>query len=190
MSSSPGALGMTLKCVRVMQTVCSIPIIGISANFISQIIAFNQSPPQVLIGTISVTCVALLYAAITFILYLDAMLPFLLAAIADGLFLIAFIVVAIVVGQPLTYLNCQAIGSPSASGSMYDFSSALGTNPLQSGSDVDFNTWIGYSKSTCLEMKSIWGLSISLCVLFGLSVMCVICLWRKKPAEATKGGEV
>ena len=106
-------------------------------------------------------CIALLYTAITFILYLDRMLPFLFAAVVDGLVLVAFIVVAAVIGQPLTYLNCQAIGSPAAGGSMYDFTSALGSNPAQSGGAVDFDAWIGSSRKSCLEMKSVWGLSIS-----------------------------
>lgn len=179
--SSPGALGMTFKCVRILQPICLVPVIGITANFVGEIMSSTQPIPQVLVGTLSVVCtllipllefggctdrkqacIALLYTAITFILYLDSMLPFLFAAIVDGLILIAFIVVAVVIGQPLTYLNCQAIGSPSAAGNMYDFTSALGMDPSQSGTVVNFNTWITSSKKSCLEMKSVWGLSISI----------------------------
>jgi hypothetical protein len=80
----------------------------------------------------------------------------------DTLFLIALVVVSVVVGKPLSYLNCQVLDEISnATSSAYDFTSALG-NSLNKDGKVDYTEWIGTSKSTCLEMKSIWGLSIAL----------------------------
>ena len=79
----------------------------------------------------------------------------------DLLLLIALIVVAVVVGKPLSYLNCQAIGSPDASSSTYEFTMALGT-PDGGDMIIDYDTLIGATKANCLEMKSVWGLSISL----------------------------
>ena len=49
-----GALGVTFKAVRLLQAVCMVTIIGLTANFISQIVSSNQTPPQELVGTISV----------------------------------------------------------------------------------------------------------------------------------------
>lgn len=107
-------------------------------------------------------CIAVLYCAITVILYLDGILPFLVNTIVDSLFLIALIVVAVVVGKPLSYLNCKVLGDISqAVSSAYDFTSALGSS-LNKNGKVDYSKWIGTSKATCLEMKSIWGLSIAL----------------------------
>ena len=64
-------------------------------------------------------------------------------------------------GKPLSYLNCQAIGSPDTTSSTYEFTMALGT--LNGGDmTIDYNTLIGATKANCLEMKSVWGLSISL----------------------------
>jgi hypothetical protein len=95
-------------------------------------------------------------------LYLDNILPFVISTGLDALFLIALVVVAIIVGKPLSYLNCQVLGQMSnASSSAYDFTSALG-NSLNRGGRVNYSQWIGTSKATCLEMKSIWGLSIAL----------------------------
>lgn len=49
-----GAIGATFKIVRILQGASLIAIIGMTANFISEIVSVNQSPPKVLIGTLSV----------------------------------------------------------------------------------------------------------------------------------------
>lgn len=49
-----GALGATFKIVRILQVVSLIAIIGMTANFIAQMVSNDISPPQVLVGTISV----------------------------------------------------------------------------------------------------------------------------------------
>jgi len=49
-----GALGATFTVMRGMQVVCLIAIIGMTANFVSQIVAVNNTPPSVLVGTLSV----------------------------------------------------------------------------------------------------------------------------------------
>lgn len=46
-------------------------------------------------------------------------------------------------------------------------------------SKVNYWVWAGASKTTCYEMKSIWGLSIALCVLFAVSAVVGACLWRR-----------
>ena len=110
----------------------------------------------------SQVCIAVLYCVITFILFLDNNLPFLINTILDGLFLIAVVVVAVVVGKPLSYLDCKVVGEMSGpNNSAYAFTSALGSSLNKEGM-VNYSDWIGTSKSTCLEMKSIWGLTIAL----------------------------
>ena len=49
-----GALGMTFTVVRGMQAACLISIIGMTANFISEMVSADNTPPSVLIGTLSV----------------------------------------------------------------------------------------------------------------------------------------
>jgi hypothetical protein len=49
---------------------------------------------------------------------------------------------------------------------------------------VNYFIWAGASKSTCFEMKAIWGLSIALCVLFAFSSICGACMWRRQKMEA------
>jgi len=180
-----GALGATFKCVRALQAASLITVIGMTANFISETVSANQTPPSVLIGTISVTCIAVIYCVITFILFLDDILPFLLNTVADSLLLIALIVVAVTVGKPLSYLDCQIINTGDNVSSAYEFTTALGGSLNENGGLLDFNDWIGATKTNCLEMKAIWGLSIALCVLFSFSSICSVVLWRRKPVLAS-----
>jgi hypothetical protein len=108
-------------------------------------------------------CITVLYCAITFILFMDNALPFLINTGMDGLLLIAVIVVAVTLGKPLSYLNCKVIGKLSSDvSSAYAFTAALGNSLDKEGGKINYKNWIGTNKSTCLEMKSIWGLSIAL----------------------------
>jgi len=167
-----GALGATFTVVRGMQAVSLIAIIGMTANFIAEMVSANQSPPHVLIGTLSVTCIAVLYCSISYILYFDSLLPFLISSGLDSLLLIAVIVVAVTIGKPLSYLDCSALPS---SGTTSSFLDSVGKNM----SKVNYWVWAGASKTTCYEMKSIWGLSIALCVLFAVSAVVGACLWKR-----------
>lgn len=49
-----GALGATFTVTRGMQAISLIAIIGMTSNFIAELVSSNQSPPNVLIGTLSV----------------------------------------------------------------------------------------------------------------------------------------
>jgi len=184
-----GALGVTFKVTRAMQTASLLAVIGMTANFISTMVSADATPPNVLIGTLSVVCIAVLYCAITVILFLDGILPFLINMIIDSLFLVAVVVVAVIVGRPLSYMNCKVIGQLGTSSSAYDFTAAL-ANSIRNGGEINYAQWIGASKSTCLEMKSIWGLSIALCVLFTFSAIISVVLWKQNKQAAPAKSEV
>jgi hypothetical protein len=99
---------------------------------------------------------------------MDGILPFLVNTAMDGILLIAVIVVAVTIGKPLSYLDCKVIGQVAgAASSAYAFTAALGDSLDQEGGKVDYGHWIGGTRSTCLEMKSIWGLSIGLWYVHG-----------------------
>lgn len=186
-----GALGAALQLARVFQMCSLIAIIGMTANFISEIVSNDLTPPDVLIGTISVACTVIIYCIITSILYLDDILPFLATAIMDTLCLVAVIVVAVIVGKPLSYLKCSEIGNEAAASSKtsaYAFTRNLDSVVDQiSGKVVKYVNWIGMSRAVCLETKAVWGLTIALCILFFFSAVCSMCLWRqKKRAGAQK----
>lgn len=85
---------------------------------------------------------------------------------ADSLLLIAWIVVAVTVGKPLSFLNCYAIGvAPSKSmdaQSAYAFSVSVKNNLNKPGSGLGMANWAGATKSNCFQTKTVWGMSIAL----------------------------
>jgi len=169
-----GALGATFTVVRAMQGICLVAIIGMTANFIAEMVAATTTPPSILIGTLSITCIAVLYTVITYILYWDSLLPFLISTGLDAALLIAVIVVAVTIGKPLSYLNCAALST--AGGDAQAFVESVGLNM----GSVDYYTWAGANSTTCYEMKSIWGLSVALCILFAFSAIVTVCMWKRQ----------
>ncbi|KAJ5757218.1 uncharacterized protein N7511_007400 [Penicillium nucicola] len=176
-----GALGATFLISRLFQTSSLIAIIGMTAKFISVIVSSNATPPNIVIGTISVTCIAAIYCIISTILFKDDILPFLPCAVLDLLLLIALIVVAVIIGKPLSYLKCETLAElGDKDATAYAFASRLSGYLASLSGKVDYVSWIGASKAICLEMKAIWGLSIALCILFFFSTICSVCLWQQK----------
>lgn len=174
MQNAYGALGHLFSAARAVQMVCLIAIIGMASNFIAEIVAVQQAPHQVLIGTLTVTCISALYIIITFVLYLDNALPFLLSTGVDSLLLIALIVIAVKTGMPISYLSCSSLSS--SGGDTSDFVESVSSNIKLS----NYWVWVGASKANCYEMKSIWGLSIALCILFFVSAVATVCMWRRQ----------
>lgn len=56
-----GALGATFTVVRGMQACSLIAILGMTANFIAEMVSADQAPPKVLIGTLSVVSIPSVY---------------------------------------------------------------------------------------------------------------------------------
>ncbi|RAL04289.1 uncharacterized protein BO80DRAFT_422135 [Aspergillus ibericus CBS 121593] len=178
-----GLLGATFLCARIIQLCSLIAIIGLTANFIAEIVSNSASPPAIFIGTITVTSIAVIYAFITTILFVDNILPFLATAILDTLILIAVIVVSVIIGKPLSYLQCNKIEDVTGDGSSaYTFATHLGSYLDDLSGSVDYTSWIGGTKAVCLEAKSIWGLCIAMCIMFFISGICGLVLWRQKKA--------
>ncbi|KAJ4199284.1 hypothetical protein NW767_008485 [Fusarium falciforme] len=169
-----GALGHTWTAMRAMEFISFITIIGLTSNFISEMVAADYAAPSALIGTLVVACISTLYIAISYILYWDGMLPLLLATGADLCLLIACIVVACTVGKPVSYLSCPKFPSD---GNTANFVNSLFHNVYHSQSNTF--RWVDADKASCYQIKSIWGLSIALCVLFAFSAITSGCLWKR-----------
>ncbi|OAA62137.1 hypothetical protein ISF_05146 [Cordyceps fumosorosea ARSEF 2679] len=169
-----GALGFTFTVMRAMQFIGLVIIIGLSSSFVADIVASSFAVPPALIGTLVIACLAEVYVIISYILYWDSLLPLLVATAADALCLVAGIVVACVVGKPVSYLTCEAFP---AKGNTAVFLDSLFANVRH----LDGNTfaWAAPSKPSCLQLKAIWGISIALCALFTLSTATTACLWRR-----------
>lgn len=107
------------------------------------------------------------------------MLPLLIATAADFLCLIAGIAIACVVGKPVSYLSCNAFPTK---GNTANFLHSLFVNVKKINGTT--YVWADPSKPSCLQLKTIWGLSIGLCVLFTLSSVTTVCLWRRTKLAA------
>lgn len=109
------------------------------------------------------TCIAVIYCIITAILFFDNILPFLACAALDVLVLVGMVVVAVVMGKPLSYLHCSSLAElDDKDATVYAFSSRISGYLAQISGKIDYSSWIGASKAICLETKAIWGLSIAL----------------------------
>ncbi|KAK1826655.1 hypothetical protein QBC39DRAFT_394226 [Podospora conica] len=175
-----GALGMTFTVMRACQLVSLIVIIGLVANFISEIAAVDRSPPSELIGALTVSITAAIYVVITYILYYDAMLPLLFTALLDGLLLIASIVVAALLGKPLSPLTCALLPAKTPT-SLTTHRAALPFNTTTTSltKTLSYPSLVASSKPTCYESKSAWALSITLCVLLSFSSLVCLALWQR-----------
>ncbi|KEY68439.1 hypothetical protein S7711_01214 [Stachybotrys chartarum IBT 7711] len=175
MASHPahGALGVTFTTMRVMQLLSLLIIIGLTSNFIAEVVNAAYEAPSALIGTLVVACLATVYLVISYILYWDSMLPFLVAAGADFAILIAVIVVACVLGRPVSYLDCASFPS---NGNTANFVDSLFHNVYQRDNVFE---WVDADSGSCTQIKVVWGMSISLCVLFAFSAIALGCLWKR-----------
>jgi hypothetical protein len=175
---SHGALGVTFTAMRIMQLISLLIIIGLTSNFIAEVVNASYEAPDALIGTLVVACLATVYLVVSYILYWDAMLPFLIAAGADLAILIAVIVVACVLGRPVSYLNCSAFPSD---GNTATFIDSLFHNVYHR---ENVFAWVAADSGSCLQIKVVWGMSIALCVLFAFSSIALGCLWKRLRSAA------
>lgn len=188
-------LSQTFLLVRIMQVISMITIVGMTANFVSEIVSTGIEPPKEFVGTLSVTCIATLYCLVSIAFYWsEANLGLFVMSGVDSLLLIAFIVVAVTVGKPLSFLNCYMIGAASEevdAASAYAFTMSVSQNLNTMGSKLGLGNWAGATKTNCFETKAVWGLSIALCILFTTSCILLPTLFYKnKKAGAPKSVEV
>jgi hypothetical protein len=92
---------------------------------------------------------------------------FIMTAI-DSLLLLAFVVVSVTLGKPLSLLNCFAIATADsktdAAGAAYWLQSLV--QNVKQGGSIGLYTWAGSTRLNCLETKAIWGLCIALWYVF------------------------
>lgn len=177
--------------VRVLQAICMIIVIGITSNFVQMIVTTGVEPPKEFVGTLSVTCIATLYIMVSVGYYWSyANLGLLVMTGVDSLLLIAFIVCAVTLGKPMSFLNCYVIGKSSKevdAAYAYAFVTATAQNLNTSGAGLDLRHWAGVTRTNCFQAKTVWGMAIALCILFTVSCALLPTLWykNKKPAPKT-----
>jgi hypothetical protein len=201
-----GAMGVTFSIARAAQFASLVAIIGMCANFISVISTAEHNPPAELIGTLTVVRIlipctqqtpdqpqavtAVIYVVITYILYYDSMLPLLMTGCLDALLLIASIVVASLLGKPLSRLNCPALPATSTLTTTTFFSGAAPAIRTSSiTKTLSYLSFVALDEPTCHQIKAVWGLSIALCVLFAFSALACVGLWQRIRREAAAAAD-
>jgi len=185
-------MGVTYTAMRAMQFASLITVIGLVSYFINEITTASRAPPSELVGTLTVAVTAVIYVVITYILYYDTMLPLLLTAILDGLLLIASIVVASLLGKPLSSLNCAPI--PVADRDDLTRFWATATYPIPNAvvltKTLPYTTFVAVDGTTCYQIKAVWGFSIALCVLFAFSSLVCVGLWHRINQQASNRKDI
>lgn len=97
--------------------------------------------------------------------YHDTHIPYLATLTLDTLFLVPFVVFAVILGQPLSLTTCSAL--PAASGHV-----ALPVSTLAGGGrPASYVVFAGAGQTVCYELMAVWGLTIALAVLFAVSAV-------------------
>ena len=112
------------------------------------------------------TCIAALYCLVSIAFFWsEAHIGLFVMTGLDFALLITFIVVAVTLGKPVSFLNCAKVQNTSTSAtaaSAYAFTSSISNNWGESGAASDFGGWAGATKTNCYETKAIWGVSVAL----------------------------
>jgi hypothetical protein len=112
------------------------------------------------------TCIATLYIMVSVGYYWShANLGLLVMTGVDSLLLLAFIVCAVTLGKPMSFLNCYVIGKSSKeidAQYAYAFVTAAAQNLNTSGSGLDLRHWAGVTRTNCFQAKTVWGMAIAL----------------------------
>ncbi|KAL2350734.1 hypothetical protein BJ546DRAFT_856653 [Cryomyces antarcticus] len=184
-------LSATFLIVRILELISMVAIVGMTANFVAEIVSTGTEPPKEIVGTLSITSIAALYTLLSIpFFWAHANIGLLVMTAADVLLLLAFVIVAVVVGKPLSFLNCLAIDNASAAvttASASAFTQSVTQNLGKSGAALTLGNWAGTTRGNCLETKAIWGFGIALCVLFTTSAVLLPTLWYKSKRASAPG---
>ncbi|TKA56566.1 hypothetical protein B0A49_11992 [Cryomyces minteri] len=187
-------LSATFLIVRILELISMVAIVGMTANFVAEIVSTGTEPPKEIVGTLSMTSIAALYTLLSIpFFWAHANIGLLVMTTADGLLLLAFVIVAVVVGKPLSFLNCLAIDNASAAvtaASASTFTQSVTQNLGKSGAALTLGNWAGTTRGNCLETKAIWGFGIALCVLFTTSTVLLPTLWYKSKRASAPGKDL
>ena len=122
-----------------------------------------------------------------------------MAGALDLLLTIPTVVVTAMIGRPLPSLDCGVLSPSNANTATAvitngsTFTALYTSSPVDSASaatrlprrrhilarEVDYAGYVVVDQPHCFEAKAVWGLEIALCVLFGVSPLVCVGLWRR-----------
>ncbi|KAF2859009.1 hypothetical protein K470DRAFT_259289 [Piedraia hortae CBS 480.64] len=183
-------LAKTFVVTRGLSLIAIICIVGLTANFVSQIVGSNVDPPHEIVGTLVITCMAGLYCFISVpYFYSNANVGLLVMTGLDLCLWLSFVVISLVLGKPISFLQCQTLPNISAAANAQlssAYTLSLASNLGKSGSTLGLQNWAGSTRVNCYETKALWGLCIALAILYTCSSIILPTLWYK--ARRAAGG--
>ncbi|KAK2743907.1 hypothetical protein FQN57_004530 [Myotisia sp. PD_48] len=156
---SDDALPNTLNLIRILQILGLIPMIGMVADFFSKFISSGDKPPLILTVAVVVAPIAGLHCVIAILMTTVQKPLYTLWGGLDFLILIALFVVAVVIGTPLSIVNCDSL--PRSTGIAGDI--VREAAKLKGGKTEEAGTLASLiisGKSACIQMKAVWGISV------------------------------
>jgi len=181
-------ISATFLAARVFQLMFLIVIIGLTANFINGMVMANHDPSQEIVGALTITAITTLYTLVSISFYwASAQMGLFVMAVADFFIFIAFVIVSVSVGRPVSNLNCY-YRFQNLSG---DVLTNLQDNWNKKGSTLNLQYWSGMNKSNCFETKAIWGFCIALTILYATTAILLPTLHfkQKKAGGFAKAGD-
>ncbi|KAI9721392.1 MAG: hypothetical protein M1828_005141 [Chrysothrix sp. TS-e1954] len=176
--------------LRGLQVVAFIIILGLTSYFVSEIVSAQASVASEIVATLAIACVATLYTCVSIVFfYARANKTLLLLAGLDLLSLVAFVVVAVTLGRPISYLNCFALDNATSSADMANAATYAASLKNNIGMNGNLVGWAGATKASCFETKGVWGLSIALCVLFTCTTLVLPTLFAKNRRGKSRRGD-
>ncbi|KAF2418932.1 hypothetical protein EJ08DRAFT_599196 [Tothia fuscella] len=161
-------ISATFLIARVLQLVFLVIIIGMASNFVNSMVMANHEPSREIVGALAITSIGTLYTLVSISFYwAQAELGLFVMAAFDALIFVAFVVVSVSIGRPVSYLNCY-YRFENLEGSVLD---GLKANWAKKGSTINLAYWSGMNKSNCFETKAIWGFCIALTILYATTAI-------------------
>ncbi|EPE09542.1 hypothetical protein F503_07318 [Ophiostoma piceae UAMH 11346] len=165
-----GYYGYAFVGARPCQIIALSAVIGMTGHFISDNIHTHIAVPSQIVGTLVISCIALLWALISFTAYDDTHFPYHATSAVDLLLVIPFIVVAAVLGGPLGAVTCSALpGATYANESDNDLLAIQVSGSSGSTETASYMLFVGDNQTTCYAIMAAWGLTIALSILYAFS---------------------
>ncbi|KAG5963117.1 hypothetical protein E4U58_003654 [Claviceps cyperi] len=151
---------MVFMALKVLQVVALSILIGLTARHVSYMMVPGKELPKTLAATLALAVIMVVYSAITIILYLMGKLLLIIPVSVGEVFCCCCnILVAALIGIPLRHASCHSLKNTD---NKAEFLQVL----HQQGSAREFEV-MNADRATCIQTKAVWGLLLSLCILFG-----------------------
>lgn len=160
--------------IRALQILTLIPIWGMLAWFVHQYNRNHQSPPAEILVLFIASLVATAWAIISFFQFHHSRGLSILVFVLD-MIMLGGLIAGVVLLRAIRNQNCATFSAP--------FGVTLGghdyTTNNGSGWDISF-------KKSCMMQKSAWALGIVDCVLFFLSALVALMIYRRNERVAVR----